>query len=440
MFTTESGMSLSAANDWRWTAGRPVKVEKGEDSTHLTISGKGAEHLTLIYDFAPDGEPLRVRITAPEITNLVVNIDPTQSHAVIESVTIEGVFRSVRVACPVWVGDPTELGTAEIGHLTVNEADQLFLGGDELYIDRLSFLSTPSAGPEASRDDAWDRVVVSADSRVYLGTAVRGGVLALAMEDRSYIEVESSTAIYLGALGVDAEICGTAQHVVIEDWKTHLCGGNEHLKLTGIHPFGYGVLRGLTRRLHDTSPMLLASYCPRHADRLPLDLSTSTATRGDWVRRHAALIDEYCDDPAVSADARWLTYDHRRGLSTPGSVQWLVLHALRGLGYGLKVKPPAIAWLSVTVAVALLYGIQNGLHLNPLGGFSPWWRMLVLVVEAALLPAGIFSLADSPDNSVLLIHGTALRLARLACSVPFAAIIFAVQARVRLPKFSDAKL
>ena len=87
-------------------------------------------------------------------------------------------------------------------------------------------------------------------------------------------------------MGTNAELLVPDGVAFIEDWKVHLCGGDERLHLKGTAPFEYGVVRQLERRISETSHNLIGTYEPAYADKVPLDLSKTRIARSDWVQAH----------------------------------------------------------------------------------------------------------------------------------------------------------
>lgn len=428
-------------NTWEWSASGSATGSWSGDQLTIIHEHRG-NHLAwakirLVGGFSA-GDGVADVVVESTAERLVVEIDPQQTFAELGALTIRGLFSEIAVVAPIWTGDPTELGTAEVGSLEVSMASKLSIGGDEFTVGRLThsvMFGAPTAS-EYERDDAWDRLVILPDSRVWISSPCNP---AVSLGDRSYLSIAGNNSVYLGSVGTDCELECIGGAIQIEDWKVHLCPSDARVHFKGVRPFGYKLLRQVRRRIRQAGPDLLATYDPIGADRAPFQLTTSKVERSDWIRYHEQLVEQYSTDPAAAADARWLSYEDRRLGSMPGSALWLLsTFALRPLGYGLKVKPPAIAWLASVALIVAIYCSSSGLRPD-LSSADAWRTGLVLWVEALMLPASWLSLAPTASNSVLQIDGTTMRLARIAVSIPFAALLLALQARLRLPKLSDAK-
>lgn len=427
---------------WGWHADQPAEASTTEDGLlriviTAEVASAGARVTLVTRDLEPPTD-LRVQIIT-KMHALRVEIDPRQSHVRVGELLIEADLRTATVLCPVWTGDPTELGTAEVGTLNVRAA-QLQLGGDDLTIARLDHFPVRGFSIEQSEfdnDEAWDDVYVLDDSRVTFGSTYRQSI-ALRLGDRSRVEFESDTALYLGHIGRDSEIVGNGRILDLAEWKIHLCSGNELIRISGLLPLGYHLVRELRARMLETSTDLMGTYIPVRGDRFPVGFDRTQLEREEWLRAHTELIERHCPDPGVQSESRWLSYEHRRQTRRRFSYEWLLLTLfMKPLGYGLKPGPPAKLWVGSVACLVAIFSWQHGLLFSPLGGRTAWSHGIKLWTEALLMPAGLFSLGSESTNSVLTIEGTSLRLARLLISIPFAAMILAIRARFRLQRLTD---
>ncbi len=367
-----------------------------------------------------------------------VNIDPQQNHVALERLSIHGEFESVGIYAPIWPGDPTELGTAEIELLEIHRTRSTTLGGDELTLGTIRieriFSESELSTPEVDRDDAYDHLQIRDDSAILVLGDSR--VFGVRIGDRARLEIARETVVFLGTVGVDAEVSGRPGPIHVEDWKVQLCTGRNRVHFTGIAPFRHGLLRRVQRKLSEDGA-IIGSYEPINADVIPFDSSKSATTHLDWVRSHADLISQYSSDPGINADARWLSYDSRRRAAPLLTTEGLVLTLMRPLVYGLKLREPFLTWIAVVAIVVSIYSFKTGQGIEIGGGWAAWRRGLLLWGEGFMLPAGLVSLSSSTGDSVLMVAGTGLRVARVFVSIPFAALVLSARARFRLPKFSD---
>ena len=149
------------------------------------------------------------------------------------------------------------------------------------------------------------------------------------------------------------------------------------------------------------------------------------------------LIEEYCRDPKVRAQARWLKYEDRRANAPVFGSDWVVLTFLRTLGYGLKVWPPLVAWLLCMSGIVLLYSMNTHLSLDPLSGWSDWRRAGLLWVDVVVLPVNLAWSGMTNANSTLKLTGTGLALSRIILAVPLTSLLLALRTRFQIPRWKS---
>jgi hypothetical protein len=192
-------------------------------------------------------------------------------------------------------------------------------------------------------------------------------------------------------------------------------------------------VRQLERRISETSDKLIGTYEPAYADKVPLDLSKTDLARSDWVQAHSRLIEKYCRDPKVRAEARWLNYEDRRANASVFGSDWIVLTFLRTLGYGLKVWPPLVTWILCVIGVVAVYSVNMHLSFDPLSGWSAWRRAALVWTDVILLPVNFVWTGVSNANSILKASGTGLALSRVLLVVPLTSVVLALRTRFQIP-------
>ena len=430
---------LHDASEWTWASPQGVALDPSDIGVALNV-GAGEDGWSGLILRAPclSDQAIGRFVIRSNASKLTIDIDPCQFHGVIDHMEVIGNFDWVAIASPIWPGDPTELGTAQIDTLHIRKTKQVALGGDELYIQNLVIdrIFSNDPRPEVERDDAWSECVILADSKVAIATEMR--VLGLELEDRSHFQGPNRTPFFLGRVGTNAELLVPSGVGFLEDWKLHLCRGDERIHLKGIAPLDYGVVRRLERRISETSDKLIGTYEPAYADRVPLDLSKTSLARSDWVQAHARLVEQYCRDPKVRAEARWLKYEDRRVNSPALGPDWFVLSALRTLGYGLKVWPPFAAWLLCMIGIVVVYCLNAHMSFDPWSGWAGWRRAGLVWVDVVVLPVNFAWNGTSSMSSTFKATGTGLALSRIILLIPLAALLLALRSRFQIPRWNSS--
>jgi hypothetical protein len=433
-------MANGEAEGWRWSSdSMAVQGEAVGGVVRLEIdrlaNASGSNSVTLVV---PKAERQHL-VVESLVDHLELKFDTEGDSLDLDSLDVQGPLTNLDLVSPLWPYDPTEMGLLQIVSLNIGTVDRLRLGGDELIVHELRVgWIPPLAEQNLSNKDQWNRLAILEDSRVTVLDPPQ--YIQVQLLDRSFLYLEGRARLQLGGIGLDSELTAPpGSSIEIVDWKVEQCSGEERIHLTGIEPFNYGLLRRVGVKVEDR-PRIIGTYEPTRADKPPLDETKSPAVVSDWVRQHEALLGTYCASPRILADARWLNYEDRRRCSPFGSGERVGLSMMRLFGYGHKTGPPLALWLLMVTGIVGIYCWQAGLGVDLNGGFEAWRQGALLWIEGLTLPASFLSLAPATSNSVLSIDGTALRVARLAVSLPFAAYLFALQARLRLPKLSDSRI
>ena len=195
-------------------------------------------------------------------------------------------------------------------------------------------------------------------------------VLGLELEDRSHFPGPDRTPFFLGRVGTNAELLVPSGVGFLEDWKLHLCRGDERIHLKGIAPLDYGVVRRLERRISETSDKLIGTY------------ERPTPTECRWTSQRRVSLEAtgfrrmlVWSSNIVVIPKSTLKLDGRSMKTDELTLQHLgrirsCLSALRTLGYGLKVWPPFAAWLLCMIGIVVVYCLNAHMSFDPWSGWA----------------------------------------------------------------------